>query len=185
MTLIKNGLMLSFLLAVFSCSNWDEASKKTKATVRPEVSVEGGFELELTEKERKLWLLRGQKMARWKNDETSIKELYLDVYDSVGVLKSWLLSDSAWLGSKMNNIRLYGSVRLHTTEGLTVRTDSLWIDNKRKRAYTDARVRIISPDGDVLSGVGFESDTQFQDWKIVSNVKAIIQDVESRGKGVY
>ena len=113
------------------------------------------------------------------------KELYLDVYDSVGVLNSWLLSDSAWLGSKMNNIRLYGSVRLHTKDGLTVRTDSLWIDKKKKRAYTDSRVRIVSPDGDVLSGVGFESDTKFQDWKIVSNVKAIIQDIESRSKGVY
>lgn len=185
MNFIQKWTLLSLLLVFTACSNWDEASEKTEVMVRPEVSVEGGFELELTEKEKKLWLLRGQEMARWKNDETSIKELYLDVYDSVGVLKSWLLSDSAWLGRKMDNIRLYGSVRLHTTEGLTVRTDSLWIDNKRKRAYTDARVRIISPDGDVLSGVGFESDTQFQDWKIVSNVKAIIQDVESRSKGVY
>lgn len=184
---MKNKLWfaLSFLFFLTSCSDWDEAFEKPDLVDRPEVSVEGGFELELTEKKQKLWLLRGQEMARWKNDETSIKELYLDVYDSVGVLKSWLLSDSAWLGSKMNNIRLYGSVRLHTTEGLTVRTDSLWIDNKKKRAYTDARVRIISPDGDVLSGMGFESDTQFQDWKIVSNVKAIIQDVESRSKGVY
>jgi LPS export ABC transporter protein LptC len=185
MIFYKNGFLLSLILVVFSCSNWDDASKKTNVIARPEVSVEGGFELELTEKKQKLWLLRGQKMARWKNDETSIKELYLDVYDSVGVLSSWLLSDSAWLGSKMNYIRLYGSVRLHTKDGLTVRTDSLWIDNKKKRAYTDSRVRVVSPDGDVLSGVGFESDTQFQDWKIVSNVKAIIQDVESRSKGVY
>ena len=43
-------------------------------------------------------------------------------------------------------------------------------------------MRVVSEDGDVLQGVGFESDAKLDNWKILSNVTGIFQDAAKRMK---
>jgi hypothetical protein len=43
-------------------------------------------------------------------------------------------------------------------------------------------VRVVSEDGDVLQGKGFESDARMDNWRILSNVTGIFQDAAKRMK---
>jgi hypothetical protein len=47
---------------------------------------------------------------------------------------------------------------------------------------TDSYVRVVSEDGDVLQGKGFESDARMDNWRILSNVTGIFQDAAKRMK---
>jgi hypothetical protein len=50
-------------------------------------------------------------------------------------------------------------------EGQTVRADTLWWDEVQDRVYTDGPVE-VTEEGDVLRGIGFESDTQLTEMHI-------------------
>ena len=49
-------------------------------------------------------------------------------------------------------------------------------------AFLRADSRVVSEDGDVLQGKGFESDAHMDNWRILSNVTGIFQDAAKRMK---
>jgi hypothetical protein len=69
-----------------------------------------------------------------------------------------------------------------TPKGASVRADSLLWNKKDNLVKTASYVRVVSEDGDVLQGVGFESDAQLDNWKILSDVTGIFQDAAKRMK---
>ena len=69
-----------------------------------------------------------------------------------------------------------------TPQGASGRADSLLWNKKDNLVKTASYVRVVSEDGDVLQGVGFESDAKLDNWKILSNVTGIFQDAAKRLK---
>ena len=61
-----------------------------------------------------------------------------------------------------------------------MRSDSLLYSKATDRVTTDADVRVVSRDGDVLQGKGLVSDSRLRDWKILSDVRGIFQDAGPR-----
>jgi hypothetical protein len=61
-------------------------------------------------------------------------------------------------------------------------TDSLRWNKAANQISTDARVKVVSEEGDTLSGIGFVSDAKLDHWRILSGVRGVFKKVEQRVK---
>ena len=129
------------------------------------------------------WKLKTAYLERWADKEiVTVRPVFVDIYDSIGERVAFLRADSGSLDMTFTYVYAYGHVYALTPKGASVRADSLLWNKKDNLVRTASYVRVVSEDGDVLQGVGFESDAQFDNWKILSNVTGIFQDAAKRMK---
>ena len=83
---------------------------------------------------------------------------------------------------KFTYVYAYGHVYALTPKGASVRSDSLIWNKKDNLVKTESYVRVVSEEGDVLQGRGFESDAHMDNWRILSSVTGIFQDAARRLK---
>ena len=118
--------------------------------------------------------------------DTTLMDSYdkglVDIYDSLGERSAFLRADSGRLDMKFTYVYAYGHVYALTPKGASVRADSLLWNKKDNLVKTESYVRVVSEDGDVLQGKGFESDAKMDNWKILSNITGIFQDAANRIK---
>lgn len=69
-----------------------------------------------------------------------------------------------------------GNVIVVSDSGVTLFTDTLSWDNLRERVYTENRVIFITEKNDTLYGVGFESDVELNNWKILKPTGVFHED---------
>ena len=129
------------------------------------------------------WRLKTAYLERWADKEiVTVRPVFVDIYDSIGERVAFLRADSGSLDMTFTYVYAYGHVYALTPKGASVRADSLLWNKKDNLVRTASYVRVVSEDGDVLQGVGFESDAQFDNWKILSNGTGIFQDAAKRMK---
>ena len=129
------------------------------------------------------WRLKTAYLERWADKEiVTVRPVFVDIYDSVGERVAFLRADSGSLDMKFTYVYAYGHVYALTPKGASVRADSLLWNKKDNLVKTASYVRVVSEDGDVLQGVGFESEAKLDNWKILSNVTGIFQDAAKRMK---
>ena len=129
------------------------------------------------------WRLKTAYLERWADKEiVTVCPVFVDIYDSIGERVAFLRADSGSLDMKFTYVYAYGHVYALTPKGASVRADSLLWNKKDNLVKTASYVRVVSEDGDVLQGVGFESDAKLDNWKILSNVTSIFQDAAKRLK---
>ena len=129
------------------------------------------------------WKMKTAYLERWADKEVIfVKPVFVDVYDSAGVRSAFLRADSGRLDMKFTYVYAYGHVYAITPKGASVRADSLLWNKKDNLVKTESSVRVVSEDGDVLQGKGFESDANMDNWKILSQVTGIFQDAAKRLK---
>lgn len=100
---------------------------------------------------------------------TRLDTLEVDFYDEEGEASSHLSADSGEIYDQetegKRRVKTWGGVVLVGREGQTVRADTLWWDEVQDRVYTDGPVEVTEK-GDVLRGIGFESDTELTEMRI-------------------
>lgn len=129
------------------------------------------------------WKLKTAYLERWSNtEEVFVRPVLVDIYDSLGERSAFLRADSGRLDMKFTYVYAYGHVYALTPKGASVRADSLLWNKKDNLVKTESYVRVVSEDGDVLQGKGFESDAKMDNWKILSNITGIFQDAANRIK---
>ena len=60
--------------------------------------------------------------------------------------------------------------------GVTLFTDTLSWDNVREKIFTDDSVKFITESQDTLYGIGFESDVELNNWKILKPTGVFHED---------
>jgi len=129
------------------------------------------------------WKLKTAYLERWSDkEEVFVRPVLVDIYDSLGERSAFLRADSGRLDMKFTYVYAYGHVYALTPKGASVRADSLLWNKKDNLVKTDSYVRVVSEDGDVLQGKGFESDAKMDNWKILSHITGIFQDAANRIK---
>ena len=129
------------------------------------------------------WKLKTAYLERWADKEiVFVRPIFVDIYDSLGERAAFLRADSGRFDMKFTYVNAYGHVYALTPKGASVRADSLIWNKADNLVRTESYVRVVSEDGDVLQGKGFESDARMDNWKILSNVTAIFQDAANRLK---
>jgi LPS export ABC transporter protein LptC len=129
------------------------------------------------------WKLKTAYLERWADKEiVFVRPIFVDIYDSVGERAAFLRADSGRFDMKFTYVNAYGHVYALTPKGASVRADSLIWNKADNLVRTESYVRVVSEDGDVLQGKGFQSDAKMDNWKILANVTAIFQDAANRLK---
>ena len=73
-----------------------------------------------------------------------------------------------------------GDVVVVSDSGVTLFTDTLSWDNLRERVYTEDSVIFITEGQDTLYGVGFESDVELDNWKILKPTGVFHEDKDEK-----
>ena len=129
------------------------------------------------------WKLKTAYLERWADKEiVFVRPIFVDIYDSLGERAAFLRADSGRFDMKFTYVNAYGHVYALTPKGASVRADSLIWNKADNLVRTESYVRVVSEDGDVLQGKGFESDAKMDNWKILANVTGIFQDAANRLK---
>lgn len=180
---MRNLYFILLGLLMMACSNLDEEPRSREAKPRPLMKFEEETVLENYEDSILQWRLRTQYLERWAGSERIfVKPIDVDIFDSLGVKVAFLRADSGSLDTKMTFINAYGHVHAHSPEGASVRADSLTWSKADNRVQTLSPVRVVTPQGDVLAGVGFISDSKLNQWEILKDVRGIFQDAGVRLK---
>lgn len=129
------------------------------------------------------WKLKTAYLERWADKEiVFVRPIFVDIYDSLGERAAFMRADSGRFDMKFTYVNAYGHVYALTPKGASVRADSLIWNKADNLVRTESYVRVVSEDGDVLQGKGFESDAKMDQWKILANVTGIFQDAANRLK---
>jgi hypothetical protein len=62
---------------------------------------------------------------------------------------------------------------------MELETDSIIFDKESDRIHTNARVRVKTENGDILTGKGFRSDAYLNRWEILSDIRGQFKDLGS------
>ena len=65
-------------------------------------------------------------------------------------------------------MKAIGNVVAVSDSGITLFSDNLIWDSKGERLHTKEEIMITTPEADTLYGVGFESDSDLKNWKIIN-----------------
>lgn len=181
-TLFGVGVLALFLLS--ACEEPEEdLPLEGDAVERPMMLFTDTTLLDFYEKEKLSWKVKTAYLERWGGTEKIFaKPILVDIFDSIGERSAFLRADSGTLDSRMSYVYAYGHVYAITPKGASVRADSLLWNKKDNLVRTESFVRVVSEDGDVLQGKGFESDAKMENWHILSDVTGIFQDAAKRIK---
>ena len=150
---------------------------------RPQMLFTDTTLLDCYDKDVLSWKLKTAYLERWSDKEVVfMRPVLVDIYDSVGERVAFLRADSGRMDMKFTYVYAYGHVYALTPKGASVRADSLLWNKRDDMVRTESYVRVVSEDGDVLQGKGFESDARMENWRILANVTGIFQDAAKRMK---
>ena len=94
--------------------------------------------------------------------------VYIDFYDNNENHTSVLTSNMAEVHQNSNDMMAKGNVVAKSDSGITLYSDILFWDAKGEKLKTKENIMITTLDKDTLYGVGFESDSDLKNWKILN-----------------
>ena len=180
----KYGMIWLILLALLlsACEEIEE-EKPWIQVERPQMLFTDTTLLDSYDKDVLNWKLKTAYLERWADKEiVFVRPVLVDIFDSLGERVAFLRADSGSMDMKFTYVSAFGHVYALTPKGASVRADSLLWNKKDNLVRTESYVRVVSEEGDVLQGKGFESDAKMDHWKILSDVTGIFQDAAKRLK---
>lgn len=179
--LISLGFSLG-LLCLSACTKvGEQPTEKGPTKELPLAEYRDTTILDMYEGSRLSWVLKTKYLVKWPRTEmVKAKPVNLIVYDTLGNVMVRVTSDSGSVDEGISFLVASGHVHGHSEKGVDITSDSLRWNKAINQISTDARVRVISEDGDILTGKGFISDAKLDNWQILSDVKGVFQKVEER-----
>lgn len=102
------------------------------------------------------WLVFDRKRPPYWSFE---KGVYLEKYDTLLQVVASIQADTAYYYNRTELWKLMGNVDIRNLKGERFTTDLLYWDQKKKKVYSDHRIRIEQPDR-IIIGRGFESNQE-------------------------
>lgn len=174
-------LLSGALLAACTTVDRDPAAQNGPVKELPLSEYKDSVVLDMYEDSRLSWVLRTRHLVKWpKTDLVKARPVDLVVHDSLGVQTVKVTADSGSVDEAISYLAATGRVHAYSVKGVDITTDSLRWNKTLNQINTEARVRVISEDGDTLTGRGFISDAKLDNWQILADVKGVFQKVEER-----
>ena len=121
----------------------------------------------ITREENKMVEAKSKKLYKNQNKPALlVGNVIVDFYNDGGNHISILHSDSAWINEHNNDLKAHGNVHVVSDSGYTLTTHQLIWDNSYKMIVAKDSVMFTTSEGDTLYGVGFESDSDLEEWRI-------------------
>ena len=102
------------------------------------------------------------------SEDTKLKNnVTATFYNELGIKTSVLNSDSAFINEIDNSFNAFGNVKVVSDSGFILSTNSIYWDRNYNKVISNDSIRFTTEKNDTLYGLGFESDTDLSNWKIL------------------
>ncbi|HKI87815.1 MAG TPA: LPS export ABC transporter periplasmic protein LptC, partial [Draconibacterium sp.] len=167
----------------YACENADLEQIKVFSSPENQPVVEArNFESLLTDSGQIRFFIKAPKLLKFenegKNDYVEFPEgIELVKYDDKENVISRITANYARQYEKQKKWEAKNNVVAFNAKGDTLKTELLIWEEKTEKIYTDEYVKIIRPD-QIITGIGFESDQNLDNWKIKNPKGTIYVSVE-------
>lgn len=163
------------------CSRSEVPDVKADGKRLPLTEYRDSTVLDMHDGSRLSWRLRTTHLVRWPGSElVHASPVHLTVYDSSGQFLMRVTADSGAVDEAVNFLLARGNVHGVSAKGMELTTDSLRWSKSLNQVTTEAKVRVVSENGDILTGRGFVSDANLEHWQILSDVQGVFQQAGER-----
>ena len=123
----------------------------------------------LTNKGAKRGVIRSGHLEKYNDNEFILLDQNVDAdfFNEEEVFTTNLKSLVAEIDEEEDFLVAIGNVVVVTDSGVTLFTDTLSWDNQKEKVFTSDSVIFITEKKDTLYGIGFESDIELNNWKIL------------------
>ena len=159
---------LFLLIFQFACqSNELQRSGETRQG-RPDAESWDAV-ITLTNKGAKRGVIRSGHLEKYNDNEFILLDQNVDAdfFNEEEVFTTNLKSLVAEIDEEEDFLVAIGNVVVVTDSGVTLFTDTLSWDNQKEKVFTSDSVIFITEKKDTLYGIGFESDVELNNWKIL------------------
>lgn len=159
---------LFLLIFQFACqSNELQKSGQTRQG-RPDAESWDAV-ITLTNKGAKRGVIRSGHLEKYNDNEFILLDQNVDAdfFNEEEVFTTNLKSFIAEIDEEEDFLVAIGNVVVVTDSGVTLFTDTLSWDNQKEKVFTSDSVIFITEKKDTLYGIGFESDIELNNWKIL------------------
>lgn len=159
---------LFVLIFQFACqSNELQRSGETRQG-RPDAESWDAV-ITLTNKGAKRGVIRSGHLEKYNDNEFIMLDQNVDAdfFNEEEVFTTNLKSLVAEIDEEEDFLVAIGNVVVVTDSGVTLFTDTLSWDNQKEKVFTSDSVIFITEKKDTLYGIGFESDIELNNWKIL------------------
>ena len=159
---------LFVLIFQFACqSNELQRSGETRQG-RPDAESWDAI-ITLTNKGAKRGVIRSGHLEKYNDNEFIMLDQNVDAdfFNEEEVFTTNLKSLVAEIDEEEDFLVAIGNVVVVTDSGVTLFTDTLSWDNQKEKVFTSDSVIFITEKKDTLYGIGFESDIELNNWKIL------------------
>jgi LPS export ABC transporter protein LptC len=159
---------LFLLIFQFACqSNELQKSGQTRQG-RPDAESWDAV-ITLTNKGAKRGVIRSGHLEKYNDNEFILLDQNVDAdfFNEEEVFTTNLKSLIAEIDEEEDFLVAIGNVVVVTDSGVTLFTDTLSWDNQKEKVFTSDSVIFITEKKDTLYGIGFESDIELNNWKIL------------------
>jgi LPS export ABC transporter protein LptC len=172
----RGVLLFAFLAVALSGCQGRTPSTPRGEEVRVPDQEARDFTLTESSEGNKNWTLWASYAAMY-NDRNLVdaQTVRIEFFDEQGAKNSTLVADQGLVHQRTNDLEARGNVRIVTTSGVTLETDSLRWRNARRKIVSDAFVKVTRK-GDVVTGYGFESDPDLEHFHLAREVRAEVRD---------
>ena len=159
---------LFVLIFQFACqSNELQRSGETRQG-RPDAESWDAV-ITLTNKGAKRGVIRSGHLEKYNDNEFILLDQNVDAdfFNKEEVFTTNLKSLVAEIDEEEDFLVAIGNVVVVTDSGVTLFTDTLSWDNQKEKVFTSDSVVFITEKKDTLYGIGFESDIELNNWRIL------------------
>ena len=157
-------LLLSFFL---SCHNNSKNLKNKNIQDFPDNFITNP-EITISKKNKLSLKTTSDFLIKNESEDTKLKNnVNATFYNELGFKTSVLKSDSAVINETDNSFNAYGNVKIVSDSGLILTTNSIYWDRNYNKVISNDSIRFTTKKNDTLYGLGFESDTDLSNWKIL------------------
>ena len=123
----------------------------------------------LTNKGAKRGVIRSGHLEKYNDNEFILLDQNVDAdfFNEEEMFTTNLKSLVAEIDEEEDFLVAIGNVVVVTDSGVTLFTDTLSWDNQKEKVFTSDSVIFITEKKDTLYGIGFESDIELNNWKIL------------------
>jgi len=121
------------------------------------------------------WVLQSHEMQKFADqDDVILVTVNMDFYRE-GKRFSTLVADSGRANLQTHNVHTWGNVVVVTDDGKRLETEELYFDNETQKITNEVFNR-ITDHGDVVTGIGLETDPDLEYIELKRDVQAEVSD---------
>ncbi len=168
MILTKNNkIFLPFFFLILSCTNSTNNNSNYKFESIPDNFITNPT---ITISKKNIISLKtaADFLIKNESENTRLKgNVIADFFNDLGEHTSVLNADSAIINETDNSFSAYGNVQILSDSGFVLTTKKIYWDRNYNKVISEDSVRFTTEKNDTLYGIGFESDIDLSNWKIL------------------